>query len=160
MKVAFFNSHENSPSKQTSRHMQYILHTHFNSLILCKHTNKSDQGIPMNTENNNLISAAFTKTEDTYKAIGIYIGHLSKPDREALKELSEDGEVTMVMERDTGFFVKLYDEAKYNVYGELSDLANNILAFAYEAGFRMIEFDCDATAYDCLPCFDEVCDEE
>lgn len=64
----------------------------------------------------------------------------------------------MVMVRDTGWFVKLFDEKYSNldshVFKKISATGQDIIMAAFEAGYRMIEFDCDATEYDGFEIFE------
>ena len=54
----------------------------------------------------------------------------------------------MVLERDTGFFVKLYsDEPDMNINPKYSDSLVQIINWAQQTGHRMIEFDGDADAH-------------
>ncbi len=95
-------------------------------------------------------------SQDSYRVISISTAHLSPGDIIGLDSLANDSECQMVMKRDTGYFVKLYDDIETNngFIGH-SDSFDNIVINAYEAGYRMIEFDCDATIYACLPAFEE-----
>jgi len=60
----------------------------------------------------------------------------------------------MVMERDTGFLVKLYDDVEYFADEPYSDNLRGLLMSAHQAGFRMMEFDSDATILEDTPYFD------
>ncbi len=98
-------------------------------------------------------------SEDQYKCIALSTSHLDKDSCKALEELSDNSH--MVFERDTGWFVKLYDELDYNL--ELPSGGRNIDKFpsqltkiytsALSAGFRMIEFDQDAQVHDSFETF-------
>jgi len=92
-------------------------------------------------------------TEDQYKTIAVSTIHLSEQDKARLTELADDKMCNMVLERDTGWFIKLYDETESNEHG-VSDSLNLIFTVCLEAGFRMIEFDCDAQSYECLSTYE------
>ncbi len=67
--------------------------------------------------------------------------HASKYARDPMGTLQNVG-AGMILERDTGFFVKLYAEAGYNNFG-LSEAAQEVLEIAHKAGYLMVEFDRD-----------------
>lgn len=95
------------------------------------------------------------KGVETYRTVALSTAHLTAQDLVALQ--SKSGGSTMVMERDTGFFVKLYccEETEItNTDERYSDHLNAILAWAVEQGFQLVEFDCDAPAVDLFPCFE------
>lgn len=89
-------------------------------------------------------------TSDAYKCIGISTKHLTKVCIESLNIASDDSENNMVMARDSGFFIKLYDEEEYNEKMPLSSNLLNIIKQCHLAKYRMIEFDADAETYSCL----------
>lgn len=91
-------------------------------------------------------------TTDQYKTIGISTCHLSMDDHNALTCLSSDPDCNMICSRDcTGWIVKLYDEAERNTgYEGMSDHFHSMLVSVRKAGYRSIEFDCDAQIYDCF----------
>ena len=60
----------------------------------------------------------------------------------------------MIMGRDTGFFVKLYEEYSSEVIDSLSMSARKVFALAYAHGYRMVELDCDAKIYEGLETFE------
>lgn len=91
---------------------------------------------------------------ETYRAVALSTAHLTAQDLVALQ--GKSGANTMVMERDTGFFVKLYccEEADItNTDEHYSEHLNAILVWAVEQGYQLVEFDCDAPATDLFPCF-------
>ena len=79
---------------------------------------------------------------EQYKTLCISTGDLGVQDLHNLKHIDSQ----MVMERDTGFFIKLYDEEEYNMdeFQGLDWKTKVIINAARDAGFRMIEIDCDA----------------
>ncbi len=98
--------------------------------------------------------------KDSYQCIGVNLAHLKEDDKHALDCMTSD---SMVMERDTGWFVKLYekdDESKSvkelykQMYPGATDNLLSIMCAAYCAGFRLIEFDTDALYIDVFPVFD------
>ena len=101
---------------------------------------------------------------EEYKVLAISTSHLSKEDTSVFHSLSHHHLDAydhpfrhMVMARDTGWFIKLYDEADYNdlvtypqAIGEgmrFSPALHKIIMFAHSNGYRMIEFDRDAEEY-------------
>ncbi|WP_238091375.1 hypothetical protein [Photobacterium leiognathi] len=84
---------------------------------------------------------------ETYKVLCVSLrDDLLQKDIDDLESLCESGETNMVMERDTGFFIKLYDTVEQNNshFKHLSPEFNYIILTALESGYRMIELDCDA----------------
>lgn len=92
------------------------------------------------------ISEQLKASQDQYSTICISTAHVSKEDRTKLSRMCFDPNCNMIMKRDTGWFVKLYDEAEDNDYDVSEDL-KALFYYCVEAGFRMIEFDCDAEIY-------------
>lgn len=92
--------------------------------------------------------------EDQYKVIGISTAHLTMDDKSLLSHLAQRDDTSMCMERDTGFFIKLYDELTCYEESTYSENILNIVKLAIEAGFRMIEFDGDASEMRNLPLFE------
>lgn len=82
------------------------------------------------------------RTHEQYKTLCISTGDISAEDLNNLKHIDSQ----MIMERDTGFFIKLYDEEEYNndEFQSLSFKTMVIIHAARDAGFRVIEIDCDA----------------
>lgn len=86
---------------------------------------------------------------ETYQTIAVSTQHLSRHDDLALSAAAQGVGKTdnMIMERDTGYFIKLYldeDGENLNHRPQLSLGANMVIAWAHAQGFQMIEFDCDA----------------
>ncbi len=96
----------------------------------------------------------FSKTTDAYRVIGISTKHLPHDDLIRLESSSFSSQNTMVLSRDSGFFVKL-DSDKVKPLLDMSDFFNTICLNAYESGFKMIEFDDNATTYDSIPLFED-----
>jgi GT2 family glycosyltransferase len=99
--------------------------------------------------------------KDAYQCICINLSHLKDDDKHALDCMTQE---SMVMERDTGWFVKLYEvdgepksveECYKQMYPGATDNLLSILCAVYRAGFRLIEFDIDALLVDELRVFDE-----
>lgn len=92
---------------------------------------------------------------ETYKAVALSTGHLRESDAKALSFLV--GTDQLIMERDTGFFVKLMVDTEnkgINARPELSPEFNRIIQWASEKGFALIEFDGAAETVDIFPTFD------
>lgn len=104
--------------------------------------------------NDTLLECELERTEDSYKAIGISTYHLSLDDTVDLDGLAFDRECNMVMKRDTGWFVKLYDSPQANDREHLTEHLKSLFRACLGAGFRMIEFDADASIYHNLQTFD------
>lgn len=99
-------------------------------------------------------------SSDQYKTICISTGHIRSSDAEKLREDGDNPSQNMIMTRDTGFFVKLYSDDHDEVrvleqdYPGYSEAFYNVMKHVKEAGFTLVEFDCDATVYNSLPTFD------
>lgn len=112
--------------------------------------------------NQKAISADKPGAEE-YRAIAINIAHLTQADAEAFNLAISEGE-TMLMKRQYGYFLKLFEEERDcadhfknregNYRHGVSSTCKAIIQWAYNAGYRMIEFDCDAPAIDLFPVFD------
>ena len=109
-----------------------------------------------------LLTEQFKAHRDVYSCIGINIAHLGDEDKHTL-DCAFSGE--MVMERDTGWFVKLYEFDKKEEGGTLETFFTElyqgitptlltIFCEACQAGYRLIEFDMDALIVKDLPVFD------
>jgi hypothetical protein len=93
-------------------------------------------------------------TEEQYKTLGVSTSHILLKDHDVLTELAASKNVNMITERETGWFVKLYDDAQQNAqYPNMSEHFNAVLTAAFNAGFRMVEFDVDVTLHDDMPIF-------
>lgn len=94
---------------------------------------------------------------DQYKVIGINTCHIRQSDADTLTMLGEDPCVPMILERDTGAFVKLYPDMKDEKrvlevdYPGFSEAFYHVLAQAKLAGYTMVEFDNAAAEYEMLP---------
>ena len=85
---------------------------------------------------------------ESYKCAAISTAHISKSDRDHLEELA--GRDSMVMSREFGFFIKLYenDDGENDNYRDcMSTEFNMMVSYLYSQGYRMIELDCDAPTY-------------
>jgi len=102
----------------------------------------------------------FVNSSDQYKVICLSTAHIRQSDAERLREMGEDIEVSMILSRETGGFVKLYPDLEDEPrileadYPGFSDEFYNVLNQAKLAGFTMVEFDNAATEYEFLPAFD------
>lgn len=103
-------------------------------------------------------------TDDNYRVIGISTAHLSENDLALLEELvlieqrndALDGmPFAFVGKRNEGYLLKMYESFDLeNIKITLpQDSLYTIAQSALNAGYRMIEFDCDANVYDCFPCY-------
>lgn len=81
--------------------------------------------------------------QEQYKVVCISTGDIHESDMDVLAGISVNSD--MVANRESGFFVKIYDDAESNdlEYGELSGVARDIIEAARELGFTMIEISCD-----------------
>lgn len=97
-------------------------------------------------------------SEDQYKVIGISTGHLSEEDKIKLNEMAHNSNCGMVTGRDTGWFIKLYNETEYNtdLFSGFSEQAKKLLDTVHKSGFTMVEFDNDATVYEAFKLFEQV----
>lgn len=93
------------------------------------------------------------QSSDAYNCIGISTAHLSE---QAMDDLTTLAETEMAFARDTGWFLKLYDDVESNdtMMRNACDELQNIVTLANLSEYRMIEFDSDAAYYDGLPKFD------
>lgn len=101
------------------------------------------------------LHAMSTKAEQ-YKCIAMSTGHLSEAAKAALTEAATKtvrgeggGGGGMVMERDTGWFVKMYsaDDCAPNetMFPGFPDDLEAIFGACREAGYQLVEFDADAS---------------
>lgn len=96
--------------------------------------------------------------EEQYRVIAISTGHLTEEDISALEIAADDSDENMVLERDTGFFIKLYEDDEdggINLRHGHSDTIQTLIQWCHAAGFRMIEFDCDAPTLPHFPVFND-----
>jgi hypothetical protein len=93
--------------------------------------------------------------QTSYRVIGLSTEHLADYDRIFLDRYAADPDCNMVMERDTGWFIKLFDDdVTPNLeYHGISESLKHIILSAWVSGFRMIEFDMDAPVNQALPIF-------
>lgn len=85
---------------------------------------------------------------ESYRCLCLSTAHLTKNDVGVLEELAGKKADQMIFERDSGFFIKLYEESEYNQREGMSAGYHKIIEYALAKGFRMIEFDCDVEALD------------
>ena len=88
------------------------------------------------------VSAPSFDSEDleTYSVVCLSTGHLTAPDVVELKRLARNP--GMVLERDYGFFMKLFaDDYENNLSDLYSSELNSIIKWACQRGFQMVEFD-------------------
>jgi hypothetical protein len=93
--------------------------------------------------------------KEQYTTLVLSTAHISEEDIRYLSELDESHLLhNMVMERDTGIFVKLYEEFDPQVCADLEQSFAGILEKATSLGYRMIEFDLDAPVVAELPVYE------
>lgn len=94
------------------------------------------------------------RAEEHYQVVAMSTGHLTEKDRDALAEAVSDGD-QMALQRQSGFFLKLFDEESPRNYRHgHSETIKDIIRWAHQSGYRMIEFDCDAQVLPQFPVFD------
>ena len=104
-----------------------------------------NQGMNQHSE-----SASF----EEYKVVAMSTSHLTEEDRDLLVEAVNDAD-QMVLERETGFFIKLFDEeVPHNYRHGHSETIKDIIRWAHDSGYRMIEFDSDAEVLNQFPVFE------
>jgi len=94
-------------------------------------------------------------TMETYTVLALSTGHITKEDNNLLHSITHRHPYTldhplrnMIMERDEGYFIKLYDhDPGLNQYPGISEALQKIMDFAYRQGHRLIELNCDAPDY-------------
>lgn len=95
--------------------------------------------------------------EERYLVVAMSTGHLTEADNDVLTAAADDVDESMVMGRDTGFLIKLYkDELSegLNLHHGHSETIKDIIKWAYERGYQMIEFDSGAEVLPQFPTFD------
>lgn len=99
-----------------------------------------------------LSQSELAMSDDQYKALGVSVEHLTDTDLKLLEAMADNPENNMVMGRATGWLVKLYgNEGESEKYSGMSEGFQDVLKKASEAGFRLVEFDTDATTYNAFP---------
>jgi len=89
---------------------------------------------------------------ETYKAMALSTAHLTEKCRNAL-ELQSGGS-SQVMSREYGFFIKLTESHLDLDIGDGGTEIRNIIQFANNNDFQLIEFDRDAEVLDLFPAFE------
>ena len=91
---------------------------------------------------------------ETYSVLALSTGHLTKEDNALLHGITHHHPHAldhqfygMVMSREEGYFIKLYEEDYLNEAAEFSPTLHKIIKYAHTEGHRMIEFDRDAEEY-------------
>lgn len=100
-------------------------------------------------------------SEDQFKAICFSNHHIRESDKDRLIEMAECQDNNYVLEFEHGWRIKLRDhdgdengETLQDYLPDLSQDCYDLLAKALEAGYRMVELDCDATVYESFPVFE------
>lgn len=97
---------------------------------------------------------ARSPSTECYQVIAMSTAHLTAEDRTSLSLAAREGD-GMVFERDTGYFIKLYEPGEPGNYRHgHSDAIKAIIRWALYEGYRMIEIDCDAEELPHFPTFD------
>ena len=82
---------------------------------------------------------------ETYQVIALSTSHIEEDDTGALRIAAF--QTNMVMERESGFFIKLYmNDLAGNLRGDYSPSLCKVIEFAFNNDFQMIELDSDAEA--------------
>tara|TARA_A100001391_G_scaffold185236_1_gene153724 strand:- start:500 stop:778 length:279 start_codon:yes stop_codon:yes gene_type:complete len=82
---------------------------------------------------------------ETYSVLALSTGHIEESDNVALKAAAY--QTNMVMVRNSGYFIKLYqDEKASNIRPSYSYSLQKLIEFALDKGFGMIELDSAAEA--------------
>tara|TARA_R110001599_G_scaffold350659_2_gene581138 strand:- start:69 stop:347 length:279 start_codon:yes stop_codon:yes gene_type:complete len=80
---------------------------------------------------------------ETYQVIALSTSHIEQADNNALRIAAF--QTNMVMERESGFFIKLYmNDLAGNIRGDYSPSLCKVIEFAFNNNFEMIELDSDA----------------
>jgi len=93
-----------------------------------------------------------SQINEEYKCLCLSTSHMTKVDENTLRCMINASETNMATKRDTGFFVKLYEDQVSNLdswVGMGADF-HAAMNYALEEGYRLIEFDCDAQVNDNL----------
>lgn len=85
---------------------------------------------------------------ETYECIALCTSHIAEVDCEYLSKVAKESQ--MIFERDTGFFIKLYEHLDDSTLGMPGSVVH-IMKFAHCKGFRMIELDADVVPIGALP---------
>lgn len=102
-----------------------------------------------------------TNSGDQFKAICFSNHHIRESDKDRLTQMSECPDNNHVLEFEHGWRIKLRDHGSgknrkqlQDCLPDLSQECYELLATALEAGYRMVELDCDATVYESFPVFE------
>ncbi len=92
---------------------------------------------------------------ESYTVVAMTTGHLTQQDSILLEHEAIHHSDGMILIRDPGLFIKLYDEeVSMNFQPWYSESLRNIIEWAWHQDYRMIEFDCDAGRIDEFEIFD------
>lgn len=135
-------------SKLTSEAEHYELQKIVeSSAVLDKEVGSSEAEAIMKSvgANNGASESALSASEEQYKAIGLSTGHVKESDHVILERMASKLQYNQVMNRETGWLVKLYDGSDMitDYFKALSPEFREMLVTVYKSGFRMIEFDMD-----------------
>ncbi|ARP06640.1 hypothetical protein K08M3_51300 [Vibrio alginolyticus] len=90
---------------------------------------------------------------EKYIAIGFNITHLTPSDKQVLQTLADDPSVNRVMDRDSGFILKLCGEQPSFADG-MSDSFQTLISIARMHFANQVEFDVDIKQTDGLDTFE------
>ncbi|MDQ2077511.1 hypothetical protein [Marinimicrobium sp. ABcell2] len=97
-----------------------------------------------------------SQPRDVYQVVTLSKAHLSFDD---IAVLEWSAGQNMIMESETGFFVKLYEDdsngaGSANYRDGYSDTLKGIIRWAHDSGYRMIEFDSDGMKLERFPSYE------
>ena len=82
------------------------------------------------------------RNQEQYSCLAISSGDLSDNDMAHLDELAKDPQYNMILSRQTGWFITIYEELNYNLsYPGLSPEFFELLKETHEDGYRLLEID-------------------
>ena len=91
---------------------------------------------------------------EEYKVVAMSTAHLTEEDRDALVDAANDGD-QMVLQSQNDFFIKLNtEESQSNYRHGHSETIKDIIRWAHQSGYRMIEFQCSGQVLPQFPVFD------
>ncbi len=100
-----------------------------------------------------IISPAGPKL-DRYQVMALSTAHLTAKDSYLLTQATSNKYENMVMGRDTGWFIKLYDELEPSLsLCQASQTLRRVVSWAHKSGYRMVEFDSGAEVLPQLPVY-------
>lgn len=86
-----------------------------------------------------------------YAVAALNTAHLASADHGLLSRAGATMADGMVFERETGYFIKLYDQLERNLRADFSPELRRIVTDLHGKGYRMLEFDTDAPLINAYP---------